>query len=151
MRDYFPALSDLSMVIGAIGGAVSGFLGGWDGFLKTLLLFMLIDYVLGVANAIVFKHSTKTTSGGYSSQVGFKGIFKKCVILAMVLISAQLDSLLKMDVIRNAVACAYIANELGSIIETTGEMGVPIPAPIQKAVDLLNKKGEIDNGNESSL
>lgn len=146
MSDYLPSLSSVSTVIGMVGGTVSGLFGGWDGFLQALILFMAVDWILGVVNACVFKKSTKTASGGYSSDVGFKGLVKKCVILVMILIAAGIDTLLGVSVVRDAVCIAYIANELASILETIGQMGVPIPSVIEKAIDILQAKGDDTSG-----
>lgn len=145
MKDYSPFISGVTAVIGIIGGVLSDLLGGADTVLYTLLIFMVVDWFLGVAVSIVFKKSSKTESGGYSSAIGFKGLVKKCVILLMVIIAAQLDRVLNVTFIRTAVCFAYAANELASIIENVGLTGVPIPAPITKAIDLLknrDKEGE---------
>lgn len=146
MKDYLPDISSVSSVIGMVGGVVSSLFGGWDGFLQGLVLFMVVDWVLGVVNAAIFKKSTKTSSGGYSSDVGFKGLVKKGVILVMVLVAARIDAILGVSVVRDAVCIAYLANELASIIETIGQMGIPIPAPIEKAIDILQAKGEDTSG-----
>lgn len=145
MKDFTPVLSSVSAVVGVVGGVLADLLGGADTVLYTLLIFMVVDWALGVVVSIVFKKSTKTESGGYSSAIGFKGLVKKCVILLMVIISAQLDRVLNVTFIRTAVCFAYAANELASIIENVGLTGVAIPAPITKAIDLLknrDKEGE---------
>ena len=145
MKDYSPFISGVTAVIGIIGGVLSDLLGGADTVLYTLLIFMVVDWFLGVAVSIVFKKSSKTESGGYSSAIGFKGLVKKCVILLMVIISAQLDRVLNVTFIRTAVCFAYAANELASIIENVGLTGVAIPAPITKAIDLLKARNKEDS------
>ena len=70
------------MIVGSIGGAIAYVLGGWDNSIQTLLVFMLIDYLTGIALAVLNK-STKTKDGGLSSKAGFRGIFKKAGMLVV--------------------------------------------------------------------
>lgn len=127
---------------GVIGSTVSYLVGGFDAALITLCIFMVIDFLTGVIVAGVFKASSKTESGALSSKVGFKGLAKKCMILLFVLIGTQLDIVLKSHFVRDGVCIAFIANELISIVENAGLMGIVIPSPIRKALDMLTKKGE---------
>ena len=62
--------------------------------------------------------------------------------LFYILIAARLDRLLDMDYIRNAVCIGFIANELLSIVENAGLMGVPLPAMIRKVIDILKENAE---------
>ncbi len=62
--------------------------------------------------------------------------------LFYILIAARLDRLLGMDYIRNAVCIGFIANELLSIVENAGLMGVPLPAMIRKVIDILKENAE---------
>lgn len=127
---------------GVVGGFISWLVGGWNAALTTLVIFMAIDFISGLIVAGVFKGSKKTESGALSSKVGFKGICKKCMILLFVLIGAQLDIVLHVNIVRDGVCVAFILNELISIVENAGLMGVPIPAVIQKALDMLQKKND---------
>ena len=131
-------------VLGAVGSFIASLFGGWSMDLQTLLLFMVIDYASGLILAGVFKKSEKTKSGALSSNVGFKGLCKKIGILFCVLIAYRLDISIGTDYIRTAVIIAFIANEAVSIVENVGLMGVPIPAPILKAIDVLKNKKEND-------
>ena len=136
---------------GAIGSAIAWLFGGWSMALSTLLLFMLIDYVTGVIVAGVFHKSGKSKSGSLSSIAGIKGLAKKGMILLFVLVAYRLDLQLGTTYIKDAVCIAFIANELLSIIENAGLMGVPIPAVIVKAVEVLktsNKDSEISKEEE---
>lgn len=128
--------------LGIIGSAVASLLGGWDTALQTLLIFMVIDYISGIVCAGVFKASPKTEHGGLESKAGWKGICRKCMTLVFVLIGTRLDLALGTNYIRNAVIIGFMANELISIIENSGLMGLPLPSVISEAVDLLKKKGE---------
>ena len=128
--------------IGAVGGWISWLLGGWDTAVVTLVIFMAIDYISGLAVAGVFHASRKTDSGALESRAGWKGLFRKCVTLLMVLIACRLDMVLNTTFIRDCVVIAYIANETISIIENAGLMGIPIPSVIVKAIDVLKSKAE---------
>lgn len=137
--------------IGVAGSVIVGLLGGWDTALHTLLIFMAIDYGMGLIVAGVFKKSGKTETGGLQSNAGWKGVCKKGVTLLFVLVAYRLDllignlNILGVDVtIRTAVIVGYILVELISIVENAGLMGIPISPAIQKAIDLLAKQNEIN-------
>lgn len=137
--------------IGICGSTIAGAFGGWDKGLITLVTFMAIDYITGLMLAGVFKKSKKSKNGGLESKVGFKGLCKKCTVLLFVLIAHRLDFMLGANYIRDAVIIAFIANETVSVVENAGLMGVPIPAIITKAIDVLNKKENEANGPEEGV
>lgn len=126
--------------LGAVGGWISWLLGGWDSAVVTLLIFMAIDYISGLAVAGVFHASRKTDSGALESRAGWKGLCKKAMTLLFVLIAHRLDMVIGTTYIRDAVVIAFVANELISIVENAGLMGVPLPAVIERSIDLLQKK-----------
>ncbi len=128
--------------IGLIGAWVSEVFGGWDAALTTLVLFMSIDYITGVLLAGVFHRSSKSETGGLKSTIGWQGICKKGVTLAIVLVATRLDILLGTAYIKDAVIIAFCANELISIVENAGLMGVPMPDIIIKAIDILRSKDD---------
>jgi len=140
MREWY-------VTLGTVGSIVANLLGGWDLALQTLVIFMLADYTTGLIVAGVFKKSRKSESGALDSNTGFKGIIKKCMMLLMVLIGHHLDLIIGWDFIRYGVIIAFLANEVISITENAGLMGVPMPPAIKNAIDILKKKGE-DNGTE---
>lgn len=125
--------------IGFIGSMIAGLFGGWDASLITLLVFMGIDYLLGVIVAACGK-SPKSETGKLSSNIGWRGLAKKCVSLLLVLVAVRLDVLLGVSYIRDAVCIAFCCNELISIIENAGLMGVPLPTVLKNAVELLERK-----------
>lgn len=127
---------------GVAGGFVAGLFGGWDKGLITLCLFMTMDYLSGLAVAAFFKRSTKTKSGALESKAGFKGLCKKCMTLVFVLVAYRLDLVIGTSYIRDAVIIGFIANELISLVENAGLMGIPMPGAIMKAIDILTKKVE---------
>lgn len=130
--------------IGAVGSAIATLFGGWTDALITLLIFMAVDYLSGLAVAGIFHKSSKTDSGAISSAVGWKGLAKKIMTLAIVAIGYRLDIVFGIDYIRTAVIIAYLANELISITENAGLMGVPMPAIVKKAIDVLTSKADVD-------
>lgn len=127
-------------VVGAVGSAIATVLGGWDSSLTTLLIFMGVDYLSGLIVAGIFHKSNKTDTGALDSSIGWKGLCKKGMVLLFVLIAYRLDLIIGTDYIRNAVIIAFIANELVSIVENAGLMGLPLPEVITKAIDVLQKK-----------
>lgn len=132
----------LCTVVGIIGSFIAGLLGGWDTALITLITFMAIDYITGLVVAGIFKKSPKSANGALESRAGFKGLCRKCMIILFVLIAYRLDIMIGTDYIRNAVIIAFITNEVISIIENAGLMGVPVPDVIKKGIDILQKKGD---------
>lgn len=132
--------------IGLAGSFVASLFGGWTASLTTLLIFMGIDYLSGVILAGVFHQSPKTATGTLESRTGFKGLIRKGMILLFVWIGYRLDLTVGTTYIRDAVCIAFMANELLSIVENAGLMGIPIPSVITNAVDILKKKGANDNG-----
>lgn len=132
--------SGILIGIGAVGSAVAALFGGWDTAIITLLIFMGIDYATGLLVAGVFHNSGKSETGALESRAGWKGLCRKGVTLLIVMIAARLDLMLGTTVIRDAVVIAFVANETISIVENAGLMGVPIPAAIIRAIDVLNAK-----------
>ena len=129
-----------SGIIGILGSIVTLFFGGWSAGLTTLIIFMVIDYISGIVVAGVFKNSPKSESGALQSRVGWKGLARKCMTLLFVLIAYRLDLLVGTNYIRDAVIIGFCANELLSIVENAGLMGVPLPSVITKAIDMLSQK-----------
>ncbi|WP_317364217.1 phage holin family protein [uncultured Blautia sp.] len=125
------------------GSAVAELFGGWDMALETLLILMAADWITGgILLPAVFGKSPKSPNGALESRAGWKGLCRKGMTLFYILIAARLDRLLGMDYIRNAVCIGFIANELLSIVENAGLMGVPLPAMIRKVIDILKENAE---------
>lgn len=129
-------------VFGVIGSFVATLFGGWDTALTTLVIFMAIDYITGLAVAGIFHTSTKSETGSLESKAGWKGLFRKGMILLIVLIASRLDLIMGSSFIQDAVIIGYIVNETISIIENAGLMGLPIPSVISNAIDVLKKNSE---------
>ena len=130
----------LCAVFGVIGASISKLFGGWDAALTTLIIFMAIDYISGIVVAGVFHKSSKSDTGGLNSHIGWQGICRKGITLAIVLIACRLDLLIGTSYIKDAVIIAFCANELISIVENAGLMGLPIPDVIKKAIDVLKER-----------
>lgn len=128
--------------IGAVGSFIASIFGGWDTALATLLIFMAVDYITGLLVAGVFHASSKSENGALESKAGFKGLIRKGLVLVVILVACRMDMLLGVNYIRDAACIAFIVNELISMVENFGLMGVPFPEPIKEAIELLQKKGE---------
>jgi toxin secretion/phage lysis holin len=128
---------DVIYKAGAVAtGAVVGFLyGGWSILLGILLAFAVIDYVTGMMASYV--------EGKLRSDIGFKRIPKKVMIFVLVAVAHLVDRAVGTnDIFRDATIFFYLANELLSIIENAGRMGLPIPEQIKQAVEILQGKSE---------
>ena len=128
--------------IGIVGGFISWLFGGWDGMIATLVMIMAIDYITGIIVAGVFHKSKKSETGSLKSIAGWKGLCRKGMTLLIVLIAYRLDLVIGVNYIRNAVIIGFIANEVISILENAGLMGLKYPVVIEQAIDILTKKSE---------
>lgn len=133
-------------VFGAVGGLIAHLFGGWTEDMITLMIFLAVDFIMGVVVAGVFHKSNKSQSGALNSYAGWVGLCKKGVILLFVLIAHRLDTLLGADYIRTTTIIGFIANEVISIVENAGLMGVPLPEVIVKAIEVLKHKNDNDKG-----
>lgn len=134
---------------GGIVGWIVNMIGGWSEDLTTLLVFMAVDFFMGVVIAAVWKKSPKSETGALSSWSAFKGLVRKGVSLLVILIAYRLDVTLGVNYIRTAVIIAFIANEGISILENLGIMGVSYPEAVKKALDILASKAN-DKGSETN-
>ncbi|MDO5392385.1 MAG: phage holin family protein [Eubacteriales bacterium] len=117
-----------------LGGFVGWFLGGFDGFLYALLAFVIIDYLTGVMVAVLEKK--------LSSEVGFKGIFKKVLIFCLVAIGHIIDTQIIKDgsILRTAVIFFYLSNEGISILENVALIGLPVPDKLKAVLEQLREE-----------
>jgi len=122
-------------VIAILGSLAAYLWGGWSAMLGVLLAFVAIDYITGVLAA--------GHEGKLSSKVGFRGIGKKIAIFALVAVAHLIDAATgNANIVRDAAIFFYLANELLSIIENVGTIGVPIPEIFIKAVEIFKGKSE---------
>lgn len=129
-----------------VGGAIARLFGGWTEDMITLIIFMCIDFIMGMIVAGVFHNSNKSQTGALNSHAGWIGLCKKGAVLLFILIAHRLDMLLGTDYIRTTTIIGFITNEVISIVENAGLMGVPLPEPVVKAIEILRHKDE--NGKE---
>ena len=129
-------------ILTAIGGFLGWFFGGFDGFLYALLAFVCIDYITGVMVAVV----NKTVS----SEVGFKGIFKKVLIFTLVGVANIIDVnvLQSGSAIRTAVIFFYLSNEGFSILENAAALDLPIPNKLKDILEQIRQKDNPDTPDE---
>ena len=133
MREFW---NTIQLIFTAVGGWLGWFLGGCDGLLYALIVFVVIDYVTGVMAAVV-DHKL-------SSEVGFKGIFKKVLIFLLVGIGHILDTHVigSGSVLRTAVIFFYLCNEGVSLIENAAHLGLPIPEKLKSVLEQLHDRAE---------
>ena len=126
----------IQLVFSALGGWIGYFLGGCDGLLYALIAFVVIDYITGVMCAIINKQ--------LSSEVGFKGIFRKVRIFLLVGIANIIDVQVigTGAVLRTAVIFFYISNEGVSLLENAGHLGLPVPEKIRSVLEQLHDRAE---------
>ena len=134
-------------IFGVVGGFVAKLFGGWTEDMITLVIFMAVDFVMGLIVAGVFHKSNKSKNGNLNSRAGWVGLCKKCVTLLFVLIAHRLDVSLGTDYIRTAAIIGFIANEMISIVENAGLMGIPLPEVITKAIEILKHRSDDNEGN----
>ena len=114
-------------------------LGGYDAILRTLLVFMVLDYALGILNPLILKRSKKSETGKLDSCIGLSGIVKKLMILFTVLIAVEVDLLIggETTIVRNGVIIFYIINESISIFEHMEVAGIKVPEILKNSIERL--------------
>lgn len=133
MKDF---IYTLQLAFAAIGGYIGWFLGGIDGLLYALVAFVVADYITGLMAALIEKK--------LSSNIGFKGIFKKVLIFTLVGIGHIIDFhiIKKGSAVRTAVIFFYLSNEGLSIIENATMIGLPVPEKLKAVFIELGKEDE---------
>lgn len=139
MKEFW---NTLQLAFTVVGGWLGYFLGGCDGLILALLLFVVADYITGVMCAAIDKK--------LSSSVGFKGIFRKVLIFMLVGIANIIDfQVIKQgSVIRTAVIFFYLSNEGLSLIENAAHLGLPVPEKLKNVLEQLHDKDRKDNTHE---
>ncbi|MDK2986804.1 MAG: hypothetical protein PWQ96_2448 [Clostridia bacterium] len=133
MKDF---IHTLQIIFAVVGGYIGWFLGGFDGLLYALVAFVVIDYITGIMVAILEKK--------LSSNIGFKGIFKKVLIFTFVGIGHIIDIYILQNgsAVRTAVIFFYLSNEGLSIIENATKIGLPVPEKLKAVFIELGKEEE---------
>lgn len=127
-------INNIQIIFAAIGGYLGYFLGGLDGFIYALITFVVIDYLTGLMAAIVERK--------LSSEIGFRGIFKKVLIFLLAAVGNIIDKNLigTGGAVRTAVIFFYISNEGISIIENSIRIGLPVPEKLKNVLEQLQHK-----------
>ena len=133
MKEFW---NTVQLIFTAVGGWLGWFLGGCDGLLYALLVFVTLDYITGIMCAVADKK--------LSSAVGFKGICRKVLIFALVGIGHLLDTQVigSGSVLRTAIIFFYISNEGLSLVENAAYLGLPIPTKLHKVLEQLHDRAE---------
>jgi len=133
MKDFW---NTVQLIFAAIGGWLGYFLGGCDGLLIALVVFVVADYITGVMCAVADRK--------LSSEVGFKGICRKVLIFILVGIANILDVQVigTGSVLRTAVIFFYLSNEGVSLLENAGHLGLPIPEKLRVVLEQLHDRAE---------
>ena len=142
MKEFW---NTIQLIFAAVGGWLGWFLGGCDGLLYALVAFVTLDYITGIMCAIVDQK--------LSSAVGFKGIFRKVLIFALVGIGHILDTQVigTGSVMRTAVIFFYISNEGVSLVENAAHLGLPIPEKLKAVLEQLHDRAEKDDSGDDPM
>ena len=134
----------IQMAVAAIGGWLGYFLGGMDGLMIALIVFMVLDYITGLMCAIADKK--------LSSAVGFKGICKKVLIIMLVGVAHIVDLHVvgTGDALRSAVVCFYLSNESVSMLENAAHLGLPIPEKLKSVLAQLHGREDETESKEDA-
>lgn len=124
--------NNISIAFAIVGSFFATLFGGWDKWMYALIAFIVIDYITGLIKAIYLKQ--------LSSEIGFKGILKKIMILVAVAVAVVLENTTGLP-LRNLVVCFYIANEGISLLENIAEF-IPIPKKMKEIFLQLRDKTE---------
>ena len=125
-------LATVNSIFAVIMTAIAQALGGWDLALRVLVALVILDYATGVMVAILEKN--------LSSEIGYKGLFKKVMIFALVYVAVLADQATNTDILRTITIMFYIANEAISVLENAGKLGVPYPAQLKNILVQLKAK-----------
>ena len=138
MKDFSIELiwTKVQMVATLIGGWLGYFLGGLDGLLIALIIFMVLDYITGLMCAVIDKK--------LSSAVGFRGICKKVLILMLVGLANVIDMHVvgTGSALRGAVIAFYLSNEGLSLLENAAHIGLPVPEKMKEVLAQLHGRGD---------
>ena len=121
-----------------VGGTMAWlgyFVGGVDHLIKALVIFMVIDYVLGFMVSLVFKKT--------ESKKMFIGLIKKTAMILMVFAAVQLDTATQSgNFMRNAMILFLIGMEGISMIENLGKLGIKVPKFLANAFTQLQNDND---------
>lgn len=131
---------EVTWFAGVTGATFSYFFGGWNGLLELFLLAIIVDYITGIAAS--FKEGT-----GLNSEVGWWGLMKKSLMIIAIGFAHRADIALGLDILMYGTLYAFLANELISIVENYGRLGLPLPDQFKKMIDILKNRGGSKDAN----
>lgn len=134
MEHFEKIFNWLSVIGGTLGGFIVSLLGGWDKIITALLILMCLDYFTGIIKAIY--------NNELSSEIGFKGLAKKVLILVIVMVAVITEQYLGVPAIREIVIMFFSVNEGISILENAAQMGLPIPTKLKNVLLQLREKNK---------
>lgn len=139
MKEFWNTVQGIFTVL---GGWLGYYLGGIDGLLIALIMFVVTDYITGLMCAAIDKK--------LSSSVGFKGICRKVLIFILVGIANILDIQIigTGNILRTAVIFFYLSNEGVSLLENSAHLGLPVPKKLKEILEQLHKRSEENDNKE---
>lgn len=123
----------LRLGVGGIGGVITYLFGSETDALLILTVLMVLDYITGLSVAL--------SNGSANSSTGFRGVARKVLMLAVIIVAHFVD--VALDAGRPVMAMAttwfFIANESLSVIENAAALGVPVPARLRAALEKVSE------------
>ena len=125
-------------VSGVFGSITSYAFGGWTHLLEVFFIVMALDWLTGILASI-------KEGSGLNSNLGFWGGVKKGLMILSVFLAHRVD--LAFEINWAMAGCIYfwLANELISITENYGRLGLPFPEPFKKFISILQNKSKTDD------
>ena len=135
----------IQIVLAAVGGSVGWFLGGCDGLLRALVIFIAVDYATGVMCAVADHR--------LSSEIGFRGICRKVLIFVLVGVGHVIDESVigSGSMLRTAVLFFYLSNEGISLLENAAHLGLPVPERLKDVLEQLHDRSEKDDDGKDAV
>ncbi len=131
----------IAAITGSAGVFITYLIGDIDMGIRTLIIFMLIDYILGIMCG--------KANENISSKTAFKGILKKIAIWSLVTVSNMIDKNIGANgMLRNLVIFFYIGQDGISILENAALLGVPIPEKLKDSLIQLKDGGKKNFSND---
>lgn len=105
--------------------------------INILLLLMLIDVITGLIKAVKDKNLW--------SRKSLFGYARKILVFLIITVANLLDMLMNMNgTLVLATVTFYILNEVLSITENAGQLGIPLPEKLLDVIAVVNQKSDTD-------
>lgn len=128
-------------IIGLIGGSIAKAYGGWSPAMTLLVILMASDYFTGILASL-------KEGKGIKSSISFWGLFKKGLMMLSVLIAHHVDIVMNTNIVMQSSIYFWYMNEIVSLTENYGRLGLPLPNVIKNKIAIL--KGKIVDDNDNS-